>query len=131
MKLTKEEFLFLVDYLEGKDEYRFAEFEKGFSFDEIQISQWEIDNARNYAVEKLKQLIEEHFSSSIRVGTRGQCKSCESKFLKGISDAEKQVDKYRIALDKACEKLEMMVDESEWFNLSKDGWKEYLLNEDN
>ena len=91
----------------------------------------------------LEKLIEEYFSSSIRVGTRGQCKSCESKFLKGISDVEKEVDKYRIALDKACLLLKeatrqvydifdevLEEDEYSWITETEE-WKRYLLDEIN
>ena len=90
----------------------------------------------------------DHFESSetrvgIRGGTRGQCKTCESKFLKGISDVEKEVDKYRIALDKACLLLNeatrqvydifdevLEEDEYSWITETEE-WKRYLLDEIN
>ena len=58
------------------------------------------------------------------------CKACESKFLKGISDVEKENDKLRIALDKACEELARINNTFERRVITTSSyWKEWLLSE--
>ena len=81
------------------------------------IKEFKAKNCLSYieANRILQQLINEHFDN--------ECKRCESKFLKDISDVEKENDKLRIALDKACKILDECVIESDW--------KEQLLNDSN
>ena len=90
MKLTKEECKYALNDLYGR---------------------WLNQDDNAMAIEEdmvtLEQLIEEHFTML------SLCKGCESKFLKGISDAEKEVDKLRKALDEVREQGASAMDEAQ------------------